>query len=295
MAKIVNIIKQGEHLIAQAFIGPKRDRQQEEDNDASSDFKRAKDDYESDSEKEDYDEKYQDSYDSDEAESAKQYRKTHPPPKSITKYARENLKNTVSAVKTRSEIVWKYPGTDKILRLSANVSRDQERITYEDNSGTLVFSIFLDEDEKIIKLHKFYYEEKDAKELRKNFQPFITMHFLCHFADYDGRKILLTDANEKYSKKFDKYMEKSYYWQFGFGPDNDRREGDMIRMPCSRENIEFLKQNCGPEKTFDECRHSIREKNRLELYRTSCYLNTKDVVTSIRNENAVPFPSEQYS
>ena len=205
---------------------------------------------------------------------AEQYRKEHPPPKDIKLYALQNWENFLFGLKTDSSFDWKYP-TGKNLKFYGGPGRHGK---YDTGGLDPIISFFFDEDDKEIYIKYFYYPASEVSEyFKKAYQPFVTMYFFCFIADRLSYKIRLEDANTLYKRQ---NSGESYYKQFGF-----KKSGSyMLRLPCSFEYMEFLNTYCGPDDNFYKCEKKIMEENALDIYETSCYVNTKEVVNTVQSK-----------
>ena len=205
---------------------------------------------------------------------AEQYRKEHPPPKDIKLYALQNWENFLFGLKTDSSFEWKYP-TRKNLKFYGGPGRHGK---YDTGGLDPIISFFFDEDDKEIYIKYFYYPASEVSEyFKKAYQPFVTMYFFCFIADRLSYKIRLEDANTLYKRQ---NSGESYYKQFGF-----KKSGSyMLRLPCSFEYMEFLNTYCGPDDNFYKCEKKIMEENALDIYETSCYVNTKEVVNTVQSK-----------
>ena len=205
---------------------------------------------------------------------AVQYRKEHPPPKDIKLYALQNWENFLFGLKTDSSFEWKYP-TRKNLKFYGGPGRHGK---YDTGGLDPIISFFFDEDDKEIYIKYFYYPASEVSEyFKKAYQPFVTMYFFCFIADRLSYKIRLEDANTLYKRQ---NSGESYYKQFGF-----KKSGSyMLRLPCSFEYMEFLNTYCGPDDNFYKCEKKIMEENALDIYETSCYVNTKEVVNTVQSK-----------
>ena len=194
---------------------------------------------------------------------------------------------------------WKYPNVQEPLVLLKTktikgVEFKNEAITgYPGDRGKINFTIL--EKEATIKLNNFYYPNdpvSDNSELKKKYSPWQTMYFLCQLADNLQYKITLSNVAPLRASG-------SYYYSiYGF-KKQDVDSYTEIREPCPERYLKWIKQNCGPSVTYENCRENIttsfNDKDQNEIFKSSCYLGSIDSVYVASNREAIEELTQKFN